>query len=166
MKEALTFLFYLILGLAFFIPVSLYGAQFLGIHNEAKISFSTLANMIQDVGEGEIVSSGIFMDSKSVIVGFSKDSVRFENHEYDERDNDNPDLIVAAFDRPKGCGDKKACICHCKNVDLNPKSSFLRGETYTLSCDNAECKTFDSIDFLPERVASQEGTKKRYIWKG
>ncbi len=152
MKKAimLKFLFYAILGLLFFVPTVLWASQFFKLSDKAKESFNNLAGAIISVSDGEIVSSVLYLDDKSIVAGFAKDSNRFEQHGY-YYNNPNPDQIYFTFNRPKECQNQKACICLCKKSYLGLQESFPE----STKCQEPICKSFDGIDFLSEKITEK-----------
>ena len=165
MKKAdlmLTFFFFLILGLLFFIPSSLWASQFFKLSSKATDSFYKLKEIVGSIKDGEILSMPFYMDKKSFVVGFAKGSSRFENHEF-VYDRQNPDKIVFVFDRLKNCDGLKACICLCSGVDLEQKN-----EPYSAVCNfEPKCTSFDNIDILSEKTVRRYGLgKPQNSWKG
>lgn len=170
MKKAdlmLTFLFWGILGLVIFIPSILWASQFLKLSNKALESYNKLGELINLVKDGETLSMGYYMDKKSIIVGFSRDSNRFENHEYRYGiDRKIPDQIDFVLNRPNECKNQKACICLCCNIKIEQKT-----KPYTAICNKCgkepACKSFDNIDILSEKIVRRYGNgKPQNSWKG
>lgn len=165
MKKAdtmLSFLFWAILGLLIFIPAAMWASEFLNLSNKAMESYSKLGEIVNSVKNGEELSMPVYMDKKSVIVGFAKNSNRFENHGY-VYDRKEPDDIVFAFDRPKECSSLKACICICLDTDINQKT-----KPASAICNKGlKCASFDSIDLLSEKIVRTYGNDKpQNSWKG
>jgi hypothetical protein len=163
MKKAvmLEFLFWTILGLAVLIPTAIFASQFLKFSDKALESFNKLAETIPTVRDGEIPPPvTLHMDKKSILAGFSKDSDKFEIHNY-YPNNPNSDQIAYRFTRPKSenCPIQKACICLCKDAyqglqDPLPEST---------ECKDAKCISFNNINFLSERILEkyEDGGRKR-----
>tara|TARA_B100000315_G_scaffold260241_1_gene320244 strand:+ start:1194 stop:2567 length:1374 start_codon:yes stop_codon:yes gene_type:complete len=82
MKKAqmLKFLFWTIVGLAFFIPACMLGSNFMSLGDSSLDSYSNLIETVESIGEGELASISFSMSKKSVVVGFSKADNGFENH--------------------------------------------------------------------------------------
>jgi len=122
MKKAqmLKFLFWTIVGLAFFIPACMLGSKFMSIKDTSIESYSGLMGLVETIEEGEIASTSFSMSKKSVVVGFSKGDDRFENHFLDEVDDycicgqgyqKIPGGIGnARCDAPARCGSPANCI--------------------------------------------------------
>ena len=165
MKKAdfmLSFLFWLLVGLIIFIPTSIWASQFLKTSDKTFDSYHNLIELISTVKDGETFSMSFYLDKKSVITGFSKDSTRFENHEY-IYDRKNPDEVVAVFDKPSACLSQKACICICEEASLDQKT-----KPYSLTCNKkSDCTPFNDIDILSEKVVRTYGNgKPQNSWKG
>ena len=161
-----SFLFWTILALLIFFPTVLFGSKLLRQSNKGQESFANLVQAIDSPGrplrDGEVRSTAFYLDDKSIVVGFSKDSTRFENHEY-EYGRANPDSIVFILNKPKSCESQKACLCICKNFDF----LITNADLYTTECENPVCKSFDNIDFLHEKVVRTfENGKPHFAWKG
>lgn len=157
------FLILTIIAILLAITVSPLIAQTLNLNTRATEAYQYLADSISSVKDGQIESTTLHMDKKSVIVGFAKGSNRFENHGY-LYINPNPDYIVSIFNRPQTeeCEINKACICLCKGYELEKKSY-----PFTPTCKKISCRPFDNIDFFSERVTSRESDDRpRSSWKG
>ncbi|GEM_PF-3483114 len=166
--QMLKFLFYAILGLIIFVPTAMFASKFLKINDKARDSFNSLASTIEQTSaslrplrDGEIASNVVYMDSKSIIVGFSKQSNQFESHFYS-----TPDDITSAeiiFQRPKECIENKACMCLCTEYDS--KSSPLQPQVDP--CSDPYCKSFNNIDFVSQKIGQKwkDGSPKLQ-WMG
>lgn len=158
----LKFLFYLVLALIFFVPTVLWATEFFNISTKAIDSFNSLAQTVGSVGDGEIYSTALYLDKGSVIVGFTKDSKRFENRVGGVGGFGGwNDKVWAVFDRPINCEDSKACICLCKDYELDTqKNPFLS------KCDKPICRSFDNIDFISQTVLKKDGEHLESYWSG
>ena len=165
MKKAdfmLSFIFWALVGLIIFIPSAIWASQFLKSSDKTFESYYKLIELISTVKDGETFSMSFYLDRKSVIDGFSKDSTRFENHEY-VYDRKNPDEVVAVFNKPNDCLNLKACICICEEANLEQKI-----KPYTLTCSKkVDCTHFNTIDIPSEKVVRTYGNgKPQNSWKG
>jgi hypothetical protein len=148
----LKFFFYLILALVIFIPVVAWGCKFLNLGDTKQSeSYNELVNIINSIGSGEMYSIPVYLNKKSIIVGFVKDADRFENYFRSS--------LLFYFDRPEGCEDNKTCICLCPDYDFTTTGN----EPYSKECEKPRCVSIDTVDFIPEtHVFKRTG----YLWKG
>lgn len=165
MKKAdfmLSFFFWALLGLMIFIPSAIWASQFLKTQDKMMESYYNLIKLMSIIKDGERLSMDFYLDKKSVIVGFSKDNTRFENHEY-VYDRQNPDQIAAVFDKPSDCLSQKACICICKEAIIDQKV-----RPYPITCGKKiDCTPFNTIDILPEKVVRTYGNgRAQNSWRG
>ena len=150
----LKFLFYLVLALIIFLPVVALGCKFLNIGETKQLSaYDSLIKTINSIKEEEIHSTPVYLDKKSIIVGFTKDAARFEHH-YQKIDS-----LVFFFDRPENCEDDKACICICQDYDFEETRNY----PYSKECEKPICRSIDTVDFIPE---TQVGGRFESLWKG
>ena len=170
MKKAqmLKFLFYLILAGILFFPACKLGSDFSKMSDKSIDSYASLMEVIEpgnvnSVKNDEVVSTPFTMNKKSVVVGFSKNDNRFENH----RLEGNKDEIKSVFIKPLGCENcceaGKACVCLCNGFELdkgtNPKSPK--------PCGLLICNPIEGIDLLSEKVVKRHDNKQpKYLWKG
>lgn len=165
-SQMLSFLFWTVLALIIFVPTVLFASKFLNFNTKLQEDFNNLVGAIDSLQnplqDGEIRSTGFYLEDKSIIAGFAKNSKQFENHEY-FYDRTNPDATVFILNRPSSCESQKACICLCKNFDFKVTGA----DVYTPECEKPICKSFDNIDFLHEKVVRTYGNgKPQFSWKG
>ena len=179
MKKAqmLKFLFYTILALVIFIPVIFFGCKLLNVASaKSSTSYYKLVEIVTSIKDGETLSMPFYMDKKSFIVGFSKESNRFENHvdvstlsffRDGVGENFFGGTLTYYFDRPESCKDSKACLCLCPDYDLKTinQFGFNPKPPYSNECERLTCKSVDNIDFLSERLIKSED-QPEYSWKG
>ena len=158
------FFIWLVLGLLFFGCTALFASKFFNLSTKSQESLTGLGNVISRVDDNGLESTPLYLDQKSVLVGFSKDSSRFENYGYSYA---SPSSIVisssvAVFDRSKDCKPMKACICICAGYELNKKNNPFKAK-----CDEMKCNSLDNIDFLNEKIIkkNQRGNTE-ILWKG
>lgn len=151
----LNFIFWTILALALFISTAWWASKIFSFNTRGAESFERLALTISypELHDGDIDSMPLYLDDKSILVGFSKYSSKFEKHNY-YPNNPNPDQIAFRFTRPisENCPIEKACICLCKDSyqglqDPLPEST---------ECNGPRCRAFDNIDFLPENIIEKD----------
>lgn len=157
----LKFLFYTLLGLAIFVPAVMFGTKlFAATDTKGFDSYDKLVEIVSSIREGEILSTPLYMEKKSVIVGFSKDADRFETQEHGSMSN--PIRIV--FDRPTDCEESKACICLCSGFKVTKHSDS--NINYNSECEERLiCKSLDTIDILAEKAVKYE-TGNPFTWRG
>lgn len=167
----LTFLFWTIIALVIFIPTVLWASRFFRFSDKSLDSYNQLMNTVGTIKDGEADSLPFYMDKKSVIVGFSKGSNRFENHQY-YYGKPNPDRVVFFLNRPKECENLKACICLCCGITIEENlKSFAEVKPATTVCNKcgrgSTCKSFDNVDILSEKIVRRYGNgKPQNSWKG
>tara|TARA_Y100000310_G_scaffold333362_1_gene410749 strand:- start:877 stop:1503 length:627 start_codon:yes stop_codon:yes gene_type:complete len=153
--QALKFLFWIIVGLAFFIPACMLGTKFTKLGDDSIKSFSNLISTIESTGVDEFSSTGFSMKKKSVVVGFSKTMSQFENWRNGES------TAKSIFEKPSGvengCIGGSACVCLCQGyeLDTDPDPSIPK------QCELLICHPFETIDIVPEKVVNPD-----YTWKG
>ncbi|MEK6868659.1 MAG: hypothetical protein AABX74_00390 [Nanoarchaeota archaeon] len=161
MKKAqmLKFLFWTIVGLAFFIPACVIinkGVPKLGDNSIA--SYTKLIETAESTGENEVASLAFSLNKKSVVVGFSKNTGQFENW----KGNDKKSIYVKPV-AENGCAAGKACICICQGYELDKKTNPKSAKP----CELLICHAFESIDIISEKdVNTDEYVSTGYKWKG
>lgn len=166
MKKAdivLGILFWTLVGLIIFFPTALFVSKLFALSGKGLESFNKLAENIASIRDGEKfpLSSPIYMEKKSFIVGFAKNSNRFENHRF-RYSGVEPTDVAVVFDKPEKCAGK-SCLCFCNSMDLNQKQQPI-----SILCDKELiCTPFNSIDFLPEKIViKDENGRTRLLFKG
>ena len=162
----LKFLFWMIVGLIFFIPSCMLINTLMKEDVEASSieSYTNLKELIDSVKDGEVASIPLYMNKKSVVVGFSIDNNRFENHYYHE---DGEDEIKTVFDKPLGCENccevGKACLCLCSGYERNKGT-----DPYSAKCeDMLICNPIENRDILSyKEVKRRDNGQLEYSWKG
>ncbi len=163
----LSFLFWTLLALIIFVPTVLWASNIIDFNTRAAESFERLASIIpsKELNDGDIQSMPFYLDKKSILVGFSSHSSKFEKHNYYPK-NPNPDQIAYRFTRPnlESCPIEKACICLCKDSYQGLQDPLPE----TTECNDAKCRAFDNIDFLSEKIADkyEDGSPKSVIKGG
>ena len=170
MKKAqmLKFLFYLILAGIIFFPACKLASNFSKLSDKSIDSYTSLMEIIEpsnvnSVKDDEIASTPFTMNKNSVVVGFSKDDNRFENH-YLQGSNDE---IKSIFIKPLGCENcceaGKACVCLCNGFKLDKNA-----KPYSAKCeDKLICNSIEGIDLLSEKVVKRHDNQQpKYLWKG
>jgi hypothetical protein len=138
----------------FFIPIVSLGCKFLNLGaTKQSNDYDELVGIISSIREGEKFSTPVYLNKKSIIVGFTKDADRFENY-YRKISS-----LVFFFDRPYTCEDSKACICLCQDYDFKETREF----PYSKECEKPRCRSIDTVDFIPE---TQVGGRYESLWKG
>jgi len=133
----LKFLFWTIVGLLFFIPVSLWASQFFKLSDKSTSSYSKLLQLVSEIKDGELLSMPLYMDDNTAIIGVSKNSDKFEAKIKD------PPVITAYFEHNDPKCANKACICLCKEIEIEDQGK--------ITCEEKKCSPFDKIDFLETR---------------
>lgn len=164
MKKAdimLGIIFWTLVGLIIFFPTALFASKLFNLSSKGIESFNKLAEIIASLKDGEQLSSPIYMEQKSFIVGFAKNSNRFENHRF-RYSGIEPTDVALVFDKPEKCAGK-SCLCFCNAMDLNQKQKPI-----SILCNKEPiCTPFNSIDFLPEKIIRKDETgKTRLLFKG
>ncbi|MBI2102134.1 hypothetical protein HYT53_05995 [Candidatus Woesearchaeota archaeon] len=164
MKKAdivLGILFWTIVGLMIFVPTALFASKLFNLSSKGLESSNKLAEIIASLKDGDQLSSPVYMEQKSFIVGFAKNSNRFENHRF-RYSGVQPTDVVVVFDKPEKCAGK-SCLCFCNTMDLNQKQQPI-----LILCNKEPiCTPFNNIDFLPEKIIRKdENGKTRVLFKG
>ena len=167
----LSFLLWTVVALVFFFSFSACskpGSKFFGLSDKSIGSYTNLIGIIEpgnknSVKEGELTSTSFTMNKKSVVVGFSKDDNRFENHYLEGSKDEIKFEFLKPVNVEKGCEVGKACVCLCKGFELdkdtNPKSAE--------PCDPLICNSVEGIDLLSEKVVRRhDNGQPKYSWKG
>lgn len=162
----LSFLFWTLLALIIFVPATLWASKIINFNTKASESFENLAETILSVDDDkEIESTPLYLDDRSVLVGFSKHSDKFEKHNYYPK-NPNPDQIAFRFTRPESekCPIDKSCICLCKDSYLGLQDT----PPEATKCNDPKCRAFDDLDFLSEKIIEKydDGTTKSSLKGG
>lgn len=158
-SQMLKFLFWTIVGLALFIPACALGSKFFKLGDNSIKSYTSLVEAMDSIREDETASTGVSMNKKSVIVGFSKDANRFENHQYAS----GRESVAFFFERPESCEEQKACICLCQDYTFKVGGN----KPYSSECKEAICSSFGSIDIVSEKIVSRYGNgNPKFSWKG
>jgi len=93
-----------------------------------------------------------------LILGFSKESTKFENH-----DNFLGERTLFTFEKPKECANDQACICMCSGYET---TSGPVEHPLVPKCEKLRCKSFENIDFKKEKIIKKTSDKALHYWKG
>ena len=136
------FLFWTLLGIIIIIPTTLWASKFFKLSDKAAGSYSQLVSLIGNIRDGELLSMPLYMDDNSAIIGVTKNSKRFEAK---SQQGSATSLAYYEVTDPKCQG--KTCICHCKEMGYEIKSTF---ET-KITCKESRCNPFEDLEFLKIR---------------
>lgn len=148
---------------AFGISVT-FASKFFKFSDEELNSYNKLNDEISFINNGEIYSLPYHFDKESLVVGFSKNSRRFEVHEYtySEIQNKKFDRLISFFEKPSECNNDKACMCMCKEYSAKANLAPYHG-----TCEKILCKNLENVDILSETIVQRyPNGKVKYVWSG
>ncbi len=164
----LTFLFYMILGAILFFPACKLGSDLSKPSDKSIDSYASLMEIIQpgnvnSVKDEEVASTPFTMNKNSVVVGFSKDNNKFENHYLEGKKDETKSIFMKPLGCENCCEEKKACVCLCKGFKLDKTTKPYSAKP----CDTLICNPIEGIDILSEKVARRhDDGNVKYLWKG
>ena len=120
--------------------------SFIRLTNESLESYNNLIDMIENIQDGELKSTILTMDKKTVLIGI----------------NSNADLIKMTDEinsedfyvpRPEECKKQDTCICLCRS-DWEEGDLDVKGRKYECNGEIL-CSSLDNINFLSPLFAME-----------
>jgi hypothetical protein len=130
------------------------GCSIFGVSEQGTTSYYNLVRKINEVAknEGEIDSTPLYMDKKTLILGFKKAS---QDIIYPTLKENSPlkfwkpsaEVVNLRFTKPNECENGLACLCLCRAIEIDETRSATVRYTYYAQCNIRVCSTLKDIDF-------------------
>lgn len=158
----LKFLLRLILALIIFIPLTIVACNIFRVSEQGTSSYYDLVRKIDGAAgnEGEIDSMPLYMDKKTLVLGFKKSSEEIMYSTVKENSilkfwKPSAEIANLRFTKPDECENGMACLCLCRVIEVDEMKPVPQKHTYYAQCNSRICSGVEDINF--------EDTEARFV---